>query len=193
MKDTELNYRDFFYPPGGILIWMIIFIELLTFSLGLIAMVYYGKSEATLYHSSCLTLNKNIAIINTIVLLSSSYFMATAIQFIKNENNTKAVAYIRFTILFGLLFVCLKAFDYYLKIQADELLTSNTFYTFYWILTAFHLIHVLIGLSILTYFYMSLKKDKSDLELTDVMAGAAFWHMCDLIWLLLFPVIYLIF
>jgi nitric oxide reductase NorE protein len=191
MKDTELNYRDIFYPPGGVLIWMIIFIELITFSLGLIAMVYYGKSEAALYHSSCLTLNKNIAIINTIVLLTSSYFMATAIRFVKDENTRKASGYIRFTILFGLLFVCLKAFDYYLKVQAGEFLTTNTFYTFYWILTAFHLIHVLIGLSILLYFYMTLRKATSDLVLTDLMAGAAFWHMCDLIWLLLFPVIYL--
>ena len=193
MKDTELNYRDIFYPPGGILIWMIIFIEITTFSLGLIAMVYYGKSEAELYHSSCLTLNKNIAIINTIVLLTSSYFMAMAIQFAKNENTGKAVDYTGLTILSGLLFVCLKAFDYYLKIQAGEFLTTNTFYTFYWLLTAFHLIHVLIGLSILIYFFIHLRKSKSDFVFTDLMAGAAFWHMCNLIWLLLFPVLYLIF
>jgi nitric oxide reductase NorE protein len=193
MKDAELNYRDIFYPPGGILIWMIIFVELITFSLGLIAMIYLGNTEPSVFHSSCLTLNKNIAIINTIVLLTSSYFMAMAIQFVKNENTKKALNYIGFTILFGLLFVILKSIDYYLKIQAGEFLTTNTFYTFYWILTAFHLIHVLIGLSILIYFYLTLRKTKSDLELTDLMAGATFWHMCDLIWLLLFPVLYLIF
>ena len=193
MNDADNDYRKFFYPPGGILIWLIIFVELITFSLGLIAMVYYGKSEATLYHSSCLKLNKNIAIINTIVLLTSSYFIATAIQFVKNENTRKATDYIRLTIIFGFIFVCLKSFEYYLKIEAGEFLTTNLFYTFYWMLTAFHLIHVLIGLSILSYFYIAISKKENAIELTDMMAGAAFWHMCDLIWLLLFPVLYLLF
>ena len=193
MTESKPDYRNIFYPPGGILIWIIIFLELITFSLGLLAMVYYGKAESTLFHASSQTLNLNIAIVNTVVLLSSSYFMATAVQFTKEENTKKAADYTGLTIIFGLLFVCLKTFDYYLKIQAGEFLTTNTFYAFYWMLTAFHLIHVLIGLSILIYFYIAMKRGKEALQLTDMMAGAAFWHMCDLIWLLLFPVIYLIF
>jgi len=193
LKEDEHNYREIFYPPGGVLIWMIIFIELTTFSLGLLAMVYYGKAESTLFHVSCLTLNTNIAIINTLVLLTSSYFVATAMQYLKKENVKKSADYIGLTIILGLLFVCMKSVDYYLKIQAGEFLTTNTFYTFYWILTAFHLIHVLIGLSILIYFYITIRKNNTKMEFTDLMASAAFWHMCDLIWLLLFPVLYLIF
>ncbi len=156
-------------------------------------MVYYGKAESTLFHVSCLTLNTNIAIINTLVLLTSSYFVATAMQYLKKENVKKSADYIGLTIILGLLFVCMKSVDYYLKIQAGEFLTTNTFYTFYWILTAFHLIHVLIGLSILIYFYITIRKNNTKMEFTDLMASAAFWHMCDLIWLLLFPVLYLIF
>ena len=69
----------------------------------------------------------------------------------------------------------------------------NTFFTFYWMLTLFHVIHVIVGLVILTSVYFGLRKKKQSLSIEDVEASAVFWHMCDLIWLLLFPIIYLIF
>jgi len=55
-------------------------------------------------------------------------------------------------------------------------------------LTAFHLIHVLVGLVILVWTNKGMTQKKSDTTVEDVEASAAFWHMCDLIWLLLFPV-----
>lgn len=192
MEEQEPNYKNIFYPPGGILIWMIIFIELITFSLGLIAMTYFAKTEPALFHTSASTLHKNIALINTLILLSSSFFMANTIQFIKIDEQKKAEKYLGLTIILGLLFVCLKSSEYYLEIQAGQFLSTNIFFTFYWLLTAFHLIHVIIGLTILFYFFRTIKKNKPFLFI-DLMAGATFWHMCDLIWLLLFPVIYLIF
>jgi len=60
-------------------------------------------------------------------------------------------------------------------------------------LTLFHVIHVIIGLVILGSVFVGLKNKKSTTSFEDVEASAAFWHMCDLIWLLLFPIIYLIF
>lgn len=192
MEEQVPDNKNIFYPPGGILIWLIIFIELITFSLGLIAMAYFAKTESELFHTSCSTLHKNIALVNTLILLSSSYFMANTIQQIQNKMKNKAARYLGFTIVLGLLFVCLKSSEYYLEIQAGQLLSTNIFFTFYWLLTGFHLIHIAIGLSILIYFYNAIKKNKTFLT-SDLIAGAAFWHMCDLIWLLLFPIIYLIF
>ena len=79
------QYKMFFYPPGGILIWIIIFLELITFSMGLIALVIFSKEDPDLFHKSRLTLNMGIGALNTIVLLSSGFCMAQAIHFIKNE------------------------------------------------------------------------------------------------------------
>ena len=67
------------------------------------------------------------------------------------------------------------------------------FYTFYWLLTGFHVIHVIIGMVILAWTNYGMIKKKSDTAIEDVEGCAAFWHMCDLIWLLLFPTLYLIF
>jgi nitric oxide reductase NorE protein len=60
-------------------------------------------------------------------------------------------------------------------------------------LTLFHVIHVLVGLVILASVYFGERKVNSTTNIEDVEASAAFWHMCDLIWMLLFPVIYLLF
>ena len=93
----------------------------------------------------------------------------------------------------GLLFLVLKSFEYFDKIEAGLTMGYNTFFTFYWMLTLFHVIHVLVGLVILGSVYFGLKKTTSTTSIEDVEASAAFWHMCDLIWLLLFPIIYLLF
>ena len=67
------------------------------------------------------------------------------------------------------------------------------FFTFYWMLTLFHVIHVIVGLVILVSVFFGLRKETPTVSIEDMEASAAFWHMCDLIWLLLFPVIYLLF
>lgn len=93
----------------------------------------------------------------------------------------------------GVLFLIVKSIEYYHKIQAGISLDTNLFFSFYWMLTVFHLIHVIMALVILVWTNYGMMKKNSDTVAEDVEACASFWHMCDLIWLLLFPVLYLIF
>ncbi len=93
----------------------------------------------------------------------------------------------------GVFFLVLKGFEYYEKMEVGLTIGYNTFFTFYWLLTLFHVIHLLVGLVILLFMQRDLNKNKLNAKIEDVEASAAFWHMCDLIWLLIFPVIYLIF
>jgi nitric oxide reductase NorE protein len=186
------QYKSFFYPPGGILIWIIIFLELITFGLGLIALAFYSKSDPALFHHSSLSLNKSIGIINTVLLLSSGYCMAQTVQLVKQHKLQKAALFLKLTIAGGTLFVLLKSLEYYQKIDAGVSLDTNLFYTFYWLLTAFHLVHVVVGLVILLFVFSGISKKGAAINLENAEASAAFWHMCDLIWLLLFPILYLI-
>lgn len=191
MNTTEVNYKNVYYPPGGILMWIIIFLELITFGMALVAFVYYGTEEAEVFHQSKLQLNPTIGAINTIFLLTSGLFIANAVHFYKKGKTKKSSFFFKLTMLGGVLFLLLKSYEYYTKIANGITLDTNTFYTFYWMLTGFHIIHVLIGLVILVITERNINKNKAELE--DVEASAAFWHMCDIIWLLLFPTIYLIF
>lgn len=190
METTKIDYKNILYPPGGILLWILITLELITFGVALIVMVINSKSDPQLFHESRLHLNATFGAMNTIFLLTSGFFMATTVHQFHQNNFKKADFYLNLTILGGFLFLILKSAEYYLKIQSGHSLGSNSFFTYYWLLTGFHVIHVIVGLVILLFLKISLKKKKTETE--DIEASAAFWHMCDLIWLILFPTLYLI-
>ena len=173
--------------------WIIIFLELITFGIALIAMANYSTEEPEIFHTSRLQLNTTIGTINTVFLIVSGFFMAQAVHYLKQQQVKKASLFLKLTMLGGLLFLGLKSFEYADKIEMGLTMGSNTFFSFYWMLTLFHVVHVIVGLVILASVHYGINKKNSDTSLEDVEASAAFWHMCDLIWLLLFPVIYLLF
>jgi len=191
--ETKIDYKNVYYPPGGILLWIIIFLELITFGVALIALVFYAKEDPVLFHESRSHLNVTFGTINTVLLLTSGFLMAVTVHELKQNQKEKAKKHLLLTMLFGVLFLVLKSIEYNAKLDTGLVMGSNTFFTFYWMLTLFHVIHVIVGLVILTSVYFGLKKKDSTTKIEDIEASAAFWHMCDLIWLLLFPVIYLIF
>lgn len=193
MKNSTINYKNIYYPPGGILMWIIIFLELITFGLALIAMAYSSKESPELFHESRLHLNTTLGTINTLFLIVSGFFMAVSVNSLKQHKNKQARLFLLLTMLGGLLFLGLKGFEYYDKIETGLTIGYNTFFTYYWMLTLFHVIHVVIGLIILSSVYLGLRKNSATTTMEDVEASAAFWHMCDLIWLILFPIIYLLF
>ena len=193
MELTKIDHKNIYYPPGGILMWIIIFLELITFGIALCVMAFYSKEEPEIFHNSRLQLNTMIGVTNTLVLIVSGYFMALSVRCFKKKNIQKSNLFLKLTMLGGLLFLGLKGFEYYYKIVAGLGVGHNTFYTFYWMLTGFHVIHVLVGLVILFSILIKLNKTAKNIAIEDFEASAAFWHMCDLIWLLLFPIIYLLF
>jgi len=173
--------------------WIIIFLELITFGIALIAMVYSSRESPELFHDSRLQLNTTIGAINTLFLIVSGFFMALSVNYFKQQKINTSKLYLKLTMLGGLLFLGLKGFEYASKIDAGFSIDYNAFFTYYWMLTLFHVVHVIVGLIILVSVHFSLDKTNSKTKLEDVEASAAFWHMCDLIWLLLFPIIYLLF
>lgn len=193
MEIAKIDSKNIYYPPGGILLWIIIFLELITFGIALIAMVVSSKEDPTVFHESRLLLNTAFGTINTVFLITSGFFMAVSVNYLKQQNTKKSLFFLRLTMLGGLLFLVLKGFEYSDKIDAGLTIGYNTFFTYYWMLTLFHVIHVVVGLVILISMHIGLKKKASTTTIEDVEASAAFWHMCDLIWLLLFPIIYLLF
>jgi len=193
MNVQQINTKNIWYPPGGILMWIIIFLELFTFGTALIVMAHYGNQEMELFHDSRLKLNTTYGMLNTLFLLTSGFFMAVSVSELKNGNKIQFKKLLLLTMFFGLLFLGLKSFEYAEKLNEGISIGYNTFFTFYWMLTLFHVIHVIVGLVILASVYFGIIKEKSNTSIEDVEASAAFWHMCDLIWMMLFPVIYLLF
>lgn len=188
-----INHKNFFYPPGGILIWIIIVIEVVTFCAGIIAFAWQSNLSPEVFEVSQSTLNTKIGLVNTLLLLTSGFFVAESVRYLKIGDRLKSQKWMSGTMLFGVGFLILKGFEYVDKLQHGFDLTHDGFFTFYWLLTGFHFLHVLVGLVILLVLTLEMRKGVyHENNFLDIETGAAFWHMCDIIWLLLFPFLYLL-
>ena len=187
MSDIEKE-KSIFYPPGGILIWIIILVEIATFFMGIGALLHEKRKALEEFYKMQSSLHLNYGLWNTIFLITSGFFMALAVNFHK-DNQTSALGYsLVAAILFGLCFLFLKGFEYNEKLNIGQTIHSGDFFSFYWLLTGFHFVHVIAGTAILSFIFLYRKT----ISLENLEAGASFWHMCDLIWVVLFPVLYLI-
>lgn len=191
--NNQINYSLFSNPPGGILLWIIIYLELFTFAMGVGALAYYGSSNRATFHAESLLLNRTIGTINTILLLTSGFFVAKAVHYFKDNHIKLSIRFFDLAIVGGILFLGLKTYEYYTKMSAGYDMSYSDFFMFYWILTFFHWVHVLVGIMILIGIRITLKKEGNATSIEGIEGSAAFWHMCDLIWLFLFPMLYLIF
>ncbi len=171
--------------PGNPMIWLLIISELLIFGVGFAGFVITWLREPEMFRASQDTLNRLAGAINTMVLITSGLFAALAVR-AEAEGRTRAMRlHVAVAITLGGVFLGVKAVEYSTELAAGHTIDTNPFFTLYWLLTGFHALHVVMGMVILAVvaFWHSL----ANLE-----TGAAFWHMVDLIWVILFPVAYLL-
>ena len=185
------------YPPGDFTIWIIIYIELLTFGLFFLGYIYSRRVDVELFNASQLLLDKRAGFINTIILITSSYFVIKAVNAIKTMEIKKASIHAKNWLLgaigFGGIFLIIKMIEFIGKYQEGINLSTNKFFMFYFLLTMFHFLHVLLGMIILFNLYMKTKiQGYTVQEHQGLETGASYWHMVDLLWIVLFPLIYII-
>ena len=194
MNTLEKNLKsDIYYPPGGILIWIILFVEVFSFLMATGSLMYYRTQDTEMFSAFQSSLDLRLGTLNTIVLITSGFFIANAVESLKQNLHKKANLYLTLSIILGILFLVFKSVEYYHKIELGLTLRTNIFYTYYWLVTGFHFIHVLIGIIFLLFmkYHISHKNYNAD-DMLDVESSATFWHMCDLIWIIIFPVFYLL-
>lgn len=180
-------------PPGDLAIWFFIFAELLAFGIFFVAYAFARAHNVALFDESQQHLNRTSGAINTLVLISSSYFMVRAVAAIKQNASRECTRWIAVAIGLGGVFLVIKLFEFHAKFTAGISLSTNTFYMFYLSLTIFHFMHVILGMVILTA--VMLKADSGGYSAqnhTGVETGASYWHMVDLLWIILFPLVYVI-
>lgn len=180
-------------PPGGILVWMIVFVEVLTFALGLAVFVHLKTEEPLPFAHGQAALSRTLAAVNTLLLLTGGWRMALALARLRRHEVPAARREIGLAVLCGLGFVLVKAGEYGAKLAQGLDLHHSTFYTLYWLLTGFHFLHVVVAVILLLAMAHGLRRGCCSAEhFENVESTAVFWHLCDLIWLLLMPVIYLL-
>jgi nitric oxide reductase NorE protein len=179
--------------PGEEGTWVFLFGDMLVFGAFFATFMYQRGQAPELFDQSRQTLSITIGLINTLVLLTSSLFVVTAIRAIRSSERLAARLLLVGAIVCGLAFVGLKAVEYTAKVYQGHTPTQNNFYLYYFILTGLHLFHVLIGITILVLLLTQAGRTEfSAKRMALVEGGGCFWHLVDLLWIMLFALLYLV-
>jgi nitric oxide reductase NorE protein len=193
MKENNLNHSNLFFPPGGMVIWIFAFAELVVFGFAAISFMYQRSFDLELFNSSRLELNQVLATINTLVLISSSFSVVKAVEAYEQKLKKRTGRYLYLSLSLGITFLFLKFIEYSEKADMNFVLGANTFFDYYWLLTGFHAMHVAIGVGVLLWLIYHVRNDIEFSELDmNFHTGANYWHLCDLIWIIIFPLLYLL-
>jgi len=132
--------------------------------------------------------NMWIGAFNTWVLLTSSLCAVLAHKAAESGDGPKAAKLIGYTMLGGITFICVKAFEWTNEIQHGFTITSSTFWSFYYTAAGLHALHVIAGVVIMGVVAMDARRN---LELHRVELIGIYWHFVDIVWIFLFPLLYI--
>ena len=177
--------------PG---VWLFVFADMCIFALYFAVFAWEKSLHQSSFAESQATLNTLFGGLNTVILLVSSYFMATAVQAARSNKPSLFSRSLNITALCGLAFLIVKAFEYTEKFNAGITIYTNEFYRNYFAFTGFHMVHVIIGLSLLLYmmYFSGNQQDRIESDIKTVEGVGLYWHMVDLLWVVLFALIYLV-
>jgi len=179
--------------PAEWSLWLFLLIDMSIFALYFWVFAWGKAQNPELYSEGQATLNTFFGGLNTVVLLISSFFIATAVHAARLLEVKKLQLFLKLTILCGGIFLIVKTFEYQEKFSGGFTIVTNEFYRNYLTFTGFHLMHVLFGLGFLIYILMAVKSETQAKEKIQYIEGAAlYWHMVDLLWVVLFSLIYLV-
>jgi nitric oxide reductase NorE protein len=153
----------------------------------------HRAQDVALFSISQAALERRFGLLDTALLLTSSLFVARAVIAARAGGRRHSARLLILALACGGGFVVSKAFEWGGKIAAGITLNTNEFYGFYYMFTGIHLLHVLVGMGVLTYLLArSRRADPGPNHVAVMEGGGAFWHMVDLIWVVLFALFYLL-
>jgi len=191
MTNTEETVADVesTHTPGDGHMWVMVLGDLIIFGGYFIIFMVYRAMNPQEFLTSQQHLNINIGVLNTLVLLVSSWFIARSVQAARAGDPASALRLTYLGGLCGVAFILIKAYEWSTEIVAGYTISSNDFFMFYYMLTGVHLFHVSLGVLILGITVRELRNPRRR-RVFMVEAGATYWHMVDLLWIVIFALLY---
>jgi cytochrome c oxidase subunit 3 len=189
--------------------WLFLVTEILLFSGLFVAYTVFKNLYPEMWSEASKELNWKLGALNTVVLITSSFTMAMAVRAaqtnVNGEKKNQIVGLLAATIGLAGVFLVVKYFEYSHKFHVGTLpgehyfypgikaANAHIFFGIYFLATGLHGIHVVIGMSILTWVLLRARKGHFYSQYyTPVELGGLYWHLVDLIWIYLFPLLYLV-
>jgi cytochrome c oxidase subunit III len=183
--------------------WLFIASEAMLFGgLFLLYSMYRLKNPAE-FHTASLELSLLSGTANTCILITSSLFAALSLYFLKSEKDKYSRLYLLLTICLALAFLIIKAYEWNAKFQhglypGSPVLLGRSkgeilFFGLYYMMTGLHVLHVIIGIGLLSFVYSRMRVTRVSAENPALHENSIlYWHLIDIIWIFLFPLLYLI-
>jgi nitric oxide reductase NorE protein len=179
--------------PGVEGIWVFVAGDLTAFGILFASFMVDRRREVGLFEASRHGLSPAFGGLYTLLLLTSSWFMALAVDAARRSRTRVATAFLASTLVCGAAFIVAKAIEYTGKVEHGVTLSTNHFYMYYFTLTGIHLAHVVAGTVVVAVLWRRSRTGAyTAASVRGLEIGATYWHMVDLLWILVFAVLYLV-
>jgi cytochrome c oxidase subunit III len=196
---AEIRYIDAPHPVTGVVnsklgIWVFLASEVMLFGGLFSAYILLRVGSAEWPHGASV-LNVPLATVNTMLLITSSVTMVMAWASLMMGKLGRFRIYLGSTILLAIGFLIIKSFEYAAKFEHHHFPSTDNFFGIYFTLTGLHGLHVLGGIIVNTYFLLVSGRwwKNHPVQFTSrIEAAGLYWHFVDLVWIFLFPALYLL-
>ncbi|MDT7587355.1 MAG: hypothetical protein QOE32_4905 [Pseudonocardiales bacterium] len=179
--------------PGVEGVWVFVIADMTVFGVLFACFMVGRHQDPALFEASRHALNPNFGGVNTLILLTSSLLVVLALDAVRKNRARVASHFLAGAFFCGVAFMVSKAIEYTEKLNANITLLTNDFYMYYFTLTGIHLAHVVAGNVVLFVLWFKARARTFDPDSPTVFeCGATYWHMVDLLWIMLFPLLYLL-
>lgn len=176
---------------GKLGMWFFLSSEIMVFG-GLLGTFILSRIAAGGWAEAAEHVNTQIAAMNTLILVTSSFTIVQAHAAVDAGNRERATRYLLLTVLLGLSFLCIKGYEYSIEIGHGFIPSSGLFWSFYYTMTGLHAAHVIGGIIFnAALFSVAAWGRHWDRVSHRVEYAGLYWHFVDLVWIFLFPLVYL--
>lgn len=176
-------------------IWVVVLGELTLFTIFFTTFLYYRGQSPEVFEISRASLRTDLGALNTVLLITSSWFVAVAARKLRVGEHSIGSRYFAGALICGVSFVVVKIAEYGGAYHSGVNVLTDDFYMFYFMLTGIHLLHVFVGITLLGSTIAHINGSVAynrPISSALVDFASSFWHMLDLVWIVLFPLLYLL-
>ncbi len=173
--------------------WVFIFGDMLVFALLFCVYLNARRSDPEAFRAGQAELVQSFGAVNTLLLLMSSLCVVTAVRALRRGLPNLPPQLFALAFFCGLGFVIVKGVEYGNEIGRGFVPGTNEFWMYFYVLTGLHFFHLLIGMGVLVFCFVKSRhpEQMGPPVFAFVEGGSCFWHMVDLLWIVLFPLLYL--
>jgi len=194
MQDTTTIRGSKRWIPGEVGIWVFILTDMLVFGFFFSTFAYERAQDPEAFDRGREALNTTFGALNTFLLLTASLLVALAVKLVRDGSGGTARKFLVGAGVCGTAFIVNKGFEWTAKLHAGHEPNDDNFFQLFFLLTGIHLLHVLIAMAVLTYLWRlagQVQGAPTPRQARFLENGASYWHLVDLLWLVLFALLYL--